>query len=63
MSKAFRLKKLMKCQINRFLVIVKLQNIKDKEKSEKLQKERLPMKNDNLMTTDFFTAIEDEKLQ
>lgn len=53
----------MECQINQLLVIVKLQNVKDKEKSEKLQKERLPMKNDNLMTTDFFTAIEDEKLQ
>lgn len=63
MNKAFRLKKLMECQINQLLVIVKLQNVKDKEKSEKLQKERLPMKNDNLMTTDFFTAIEDEKLQ
>lgn len=53
----------MECQINQLLVIVKLQNVKDKEKSGKLQKERLPMKNDNLMTTDFFTAIEDEKLQ
>lgn len=28
---AFRLKKFMKCQINRLLVIVKLQNVKDKK--------------------------------
>lgn len=52
----------MKYQINQLLVIVKVQNVKDKEEIWNTT-ERLPMKNDNPMVANFLAAIEAGKLQ